>query len=293
MLLIKIIVFLLTRCNLKTLHKIGSFLGITTYYLLPGRRRIARKNLRIALGENFDEKILKESFKNSFKSMMEVFYTHRIDDEFIAKNIRLNDLIYLNEALEKGKPIFLITGHIGSWEFLPAVYASITKGKIAIVGKATRSKKIDDILYKLRTKENIHFISHSNAIVSIQRFFKKEIPVGALLDQGGLEKNCFFIDFFGIKTTFVKGVPIYASKIGALILIGFLIREDDKYTLKIYPPIELDETLDHITAAEKLARQINQVYEDVIRKYPEQWFTLNKRFKRVLENENGKIGSIY
>ncbi|ADR18421.1 lysophospholipid acyltransferase family protein [Calditerrivibrio nitroreducens] len=293
MLLIKIIVFLLTRCNLKTLHMIGSVLGITTYYLLPGRRRIARKNLRIALGENFNEKILKESFKNSFKSMMEIFYTNRIDELFIAKNIRLNDLTYIKEALEKCKPIFLITGHIGSWEFLPAVYSSITKGKIAIVGKSTRSKKIDDILHRLRTGENIHFISHSNAIVSIQRFFKKGIPVGALLDQGGLEKNCFFIDFFGIKTTFVKGLPIYASKIGALILIGFLIREDDKYTIKIYPPIEPDERLDHGTAAEKLAYQINQIYEDIIRKYPEQWFTLNKRFKRVLENENGKIGSIY
>ncbi|MGC8768022.1 lysophospholipid acyltransferase family protein [Calditerrivibrio sp.] len=293
MLLIKIIVFLLTRCNLKTLHTIGSFLGITIYYLLPGRRRIARKNLRIALGENFNEKILKESFKNSFKSMMEIFYTNRIDESFIAKNIRLNDLTYLKEALEKGKPIFLITGHIGSWEFLPAVYSSITKGKIAIVGKSTRSKKIDDILHRLRTRENIHFISHSNAIVSIQRFFKKGIPVGALLDQGGLEKNCFFIDFFGIKTTFVKGLPIYASKIGAVILIGFLIREDDKYTIKIYPPIEPAETLDQVAAAEKLAYQINQIYEDIIRKYPEQWFTLNKRFKRVLENENGKIGSIY
>ncbi len=293
MFLLKFIVSLLSRCSLKTLHRLGSFLGLFVYYISPGRRRVARRNLKIALGNDIKESMVKDSFKNSFKSFVELFYAKNIDEKFVKERVILPDLTDFFELLKQDRPIFLITGHIGSWEFLPSVYAHITKGKIAVVGKAMRSQKVDDIIYGLRRSENVSFITHSNAIVSIQRSFKKNIPVGALLDQGGLEKNCFFTDFFGHKTTFVNGIPIYAVRVDAVVFMAFLVRVEDKWKVEVYPPIYPDKNLEQMTAAENLARQINEVYEDIIKRYPEQWFALNKRFKRVLDEANGKVRSIY
>jgi len=289
---INYLISILRRCKINTLHKIGDFLGTIVYYSSSSRRRVARKNLRIALNNELDEKLVKESFKNSFKSIMEIFFVSNIDEKFIKENMIIENFDLLLEIKKQNEPLFLISGHIGSWEFLPIIYSHITNGEIAVVGKTTRSKKLDKIIYDLRSSNKIHYITHSNAIISIQKYLKKGIPVGALLDQGGLEKNSFFIDLFGQKTTFVNGLPIYAAKIKATIIMAFMIRNFDKWKLVLYPPIKIDQSLEKLETAKKLARQINEVYEDIIKKYPEQWFALNKRFKRV-ESENGEICSLY
>lgn len=293
MFLLRLIVSLLSRCSLNTLYRFGSFLGLSVYYLSPSRRRVARKNLRLVLKNGIQESMVKESFRNSFKSFMEIFYAKKIDESFLKEKVILPDLTDFFELLKQERPIFLITGHIGSWEFLPSIYANIAKGKIAVVGKSMRNQKLDEFIYGLRRSDKVNFITHSNAIVSIQRSFKKNIPVGALLDQGGLEKNCFFIDFFGQKATFVNGIPIYAVRVDAAVLMAFLIRIDDKWKLEVYKPIHPDKGVEQTSAAKKLARQINEVYEDIIKKYPEQWFALNKRFKRVLDEKTGEVRSIY
>ncbi|MCX8084214.1 MAG: lysophospholipid acyltransferase family protein [Calditerrivibrio sp.] len=292
MLFLKYIVAFFQKMGVQRLKVLGKYIGKMVYYLSKERRQVAHKNLSLVFDGVVPEGLTKKTFENNFISFLEIFLVRDIDEGFL-EYVDLPDMGELFRLIEEKRNIFLISGHIGSWEFLPKIYTMISKNSITVVGKSLRSEKLNKIVEALRYCEKINYINHFNALISIQRAFKKNMAVGALLDQGGLEKNSFFVEFFGLKTTFVSGIPIYAVRSNAVIVMAFLLRQKDRWRLEIYPALFPDKSLSEIESAKKLAKSINEVYEDVIKKYPEQWLAMNKRFKRVLESEDGQACSIY
>ncbi|MEF3255555.1 MAG: hypothetical protein K6348_08360 [Deferribacterales bacterium] len=292
MFLIRFITFLLKKMPRKILYLMGDIIGLLVYYIHLPRRRVAETNLKIVLKDKYNKKILKENYRNIFRNFMEIFFIEKVNDEFIKKYVKYENLDDITKIKNDKKPTLLLTGHIGSWELLPIFYTKFFNHKVAIIGKEMRNKKIDIIIKELRSNSDISFISHGNVMRIIHRYLNKGIPVGALLDQGGLEDQSIFIDFFGLKTTFVHPLLAYAVRKEIKIIMVFLIRENEKYRFINYPPIYPNNSLDYDNAVIDLAKKINEVYEDIIIKYPTQWFTLNKRFKRV-KNDEGEICSIY
>lgn len=293
MFFLKIIVFILQKIPLKYLHMLGDLLGLLVYYLSSDRRKVAETNLKLVLGEDFHHKIVKENFKNSFRSIMEMFFISRIDSEFVEKNVVYGDLKDAYDIKEKKIPTFFLTGHIGSWEFLPAIYTMVFDHEISVIGKSMKNKAADKIMVDLRMGEKIHFIKHKNALRTIHKYLNNGIPVGALLDQGALEHHSIFVEFFGLKTTFTPGLSLYAFKKGIRFLMAFLVRDGSKYKLILYPPIYPDKNMAVDEGVLEISRKINEIYEDIIKKYPEQWFSLHKRFKRVLRDGDEQSSSIY
>ncbi|MCA1926863.1 MAG: hypothetical protein LDL13_03830 [Calditerrivibrio sp.] len=293
MFFLKIVVFIFQKIPLRYLHRLGDLLGLSVYYLNIDRRKVAETNLKIVLGEDFNRKIVKENFKNSFRSIMEMFFVTRIDDQFVKENLIYGDLKDAYDIKDKKIPTFLLTGHVGSWELLPAIYSVVFDHEISVIGKSMKNKAVDRVMVDLRMMDKVHFIKHKSALRIIHRYLNNGIPVGALLDQGALDRQSVFVDFFGLKTTFTAGLPLYAFKKNIRFLMAFLVRDGGKYKVVLYPPIYPDKSMGVDEGVLEISRRINEVYEDIIKKYPEQWFSLHKRFKRVLRDGDEQTSSIY
>jgi KDO2-lipid IV(A) lauroyltransferase len=68
---------------------------------------------------------------------------------------------------------------------------------------------------------------------------------------------------------------------------GFLIWDQDlgKHRLRLDPPVELIETGDLEIDVLENSKRFNRILEDYVRKYPDQWLWIHRRWKTRPEGE--------
>ncbi|MGA1846462.1 lysophospholipid acyltransferase family protein [Deferribacter abyssi] len=276
--------------DLTTLYRFGNLFGGMAYYLLNSRRSVAERNCEL-IGIKDIRKVVRESFKNTFCSFMEIFYLHKIDNEFILNNVIFENEDTIRKLLEANKSIFVVSAHIGSWEFTPIIFKKVFKVNTAIVGRRIKNKNVDKFIRKQRSVNEIKYFTHRDVALKLSKLLDEGYAIGTLLDHSALSKDSIYVEFFGLKTSFIAGVPLLSIRKKIPILPVFLIREGGYYKMIDYPPIFPERKGDVKENMERIARRINEVYEDIIRKYPEQWYLIHKRFKRVKDGEETR--SVY
>jgi KDO2-lipid IV(A) lauroyltransferase len=105
--------------------------------------------------------------------------------------------------------------------------------------------------------------------------------VGILMDTNMTPPQGEFVKFFGIDACTATGLAHVARKTGAAVLPGFMLWEptEGKYVLHFGPEVTIPHTDD--VAADILAgTQIcTSVIESWIRRYPDQWLWIHRRWK--------------
>lgn len=288
----KIAILILTKIfeslSYNSVIKTGRFFGLMAYYLLPGRRRIAIKNAEI-IGAVNPKRVAKESFKNSFSSFLEIFHIRKIDRNFIKNYVEFDSETEkkLYEFNNKYISYFVVSAHLGSWELIPKVFSLKYKKQVCIIGRRIKNKDVDDLIKKFRADDNITYLTHRNIAFEIAKIVNQNTVIGSLLDHSALGKEAIYVDFFGYKVSLIAGIPILSVKKNIPIIPMFCIRKNDgKLKFICYDPILPDKNLKPKDRILDVAKKINIVYEDIIKKYPDQWYLIHKRFKRVKENEN-------
>jgi len=278
------VISFLSKLKLNTLYKLADIIGLIGFYLLKGRRNVAKKICEV-IGIEANDDFLKNNFKNIFRSFIEVFYLDKIDTEFIVNNVLIEDEKKLFQIMEKYESLLVVGAHLGSWEFGPVFVKKIFKKKIAIIGRRIKNKKIDSFVKKQRGSQGVEYFTHRDVALKVSKLLDDDYYIGSLLDHGAMDKDSIYVDFFGLKTTFIAGIPLIAIRKKIPILPLFVVRENGYYKLIHYDLIFPEKKGDLKERLSNLAKKINLVYEDVIKKYPDQWYSIHKRFKRVKKDE--------
>jgi KDO2-lipid IV(A) lauroyltransferase len=98
-----------------------------------------------------------------------------------------------------------------------------------------------------------------------------------------------FARFFGIEACTASGLAHVALKTGAAVVPGFLLWEqaEGKYVLHFGPELgfaRTGRTKEDVLAA---TQQCNDVLESWIRRYPDQWLWIHRRWKTRPAGEPG------
>lgn len=279
---LRILYSLLSRLPFNTLEFIGRTTGSAMYYILQDRRKVAYKNCEIiGIPEKDRKRIVKSSFKHTFCSYIESFYTKNIDSAFLVK------MVSVEHRGEKPENLacFMVSAHFGGWEVGSYVMTEKLGLKGAVVGRKLKDPKVDEFIREQRKNSIVSVIYHRNATESIKRYMDKGESIGVFLDHSATSRDCFAVPFFGINTTFIKGVPLLAVRRNYPILPAFILREQKGFKLITYPLMYPDKALKPKERAHDLALRINKVYEEIIREHPEQWYLIHKRFKKTTDAE--------
>ena len=89
------------------------------------------------------------------------------------------------------------------------------------------------------------------------------------------------MDFFGIPAATTTAVSPFVLRTGAAVIPGFLIWDQAarKHRLRFDPPITLIETGDPAHDIIENTKRFSAVIESYVRKYPEQWTWIHRRWK--------------
>ena len=121
--------------------------------------------------------------------------------------------------------------------------------------------------------------------MGILRALKKGHSVGMLIDQDTKVQGVF-VDFFGKPAHTPTGPSVLARKLDLPIIPIFMYMKDDlTYHLECQPPLELIKTSNQEKDIKDYTQKCSDAYEAIIRRYPEQWVWMHKRWKTQPQSE--------
>ncbi|MBW2163847.1 MAG: lysophospholipid acyltransferase family protein [Deltaproteobacteria bacterium] len=261
---------------------IANFLGRLWFSLDKRHKIITLDNLSRAyknkMSKSEQEILAKSVFINLVRFILDMCWGLNRSPEELKAHIDYSESVHLKKALKKGKGALILTGHLGNWEFLPLVPA-FEGIKANAVYRPLDYKPMDNFTQKMRSRTGTGLIHLRGAVEKIVAALNKNEAIGLLMDQNASFTTGVVVDFFGRKTMANKGLALLALKTGAPVVPAFLIREGEGLKLVSGPEIPLIKTGDKRKDMELNTQQYNQVIEKYVRKYPEQWFWVHRRWK--------------
>ena len=290
--LLKGILFFLGLLPYKIVSAIGFCLGSLAWYLLPSRRKVAIINAGIVGAQN-PVKTAKLSFKHSFASYLELALLHKIDKDFVRNSVRTEGTDHVENLIGRGESFYLVGAHLGAWDLSTFVVSTLFDCKILVVGRSGSSKAIDRLLEDMRNTGKVTYLPDKGFINKVGEYLAQGCIPGSLLDHSTSASDSVNVPFFGLKVPTLAAVSAYCVRKKIPMLPVYLLREKEKLTFIAHPPLYPDETLKGRERITDLTARMNLEFERVIRQYPEQWYLLHKRFKKVKNEQGETVKNMY
>jgi len=285
--LILLPLFLAQRLPLELCYWIASILGDLLYVFWPGGRRNVVDNMRHVLGPEASDKTVRHTARKSFRNYMKLLVDFaRIK---VTEPATLEDRLEgtgwdnLDKAFQHGKGVLIVGIHLGDWEVAGAALAS--RGyRINAVSETVGNERINRLAIDVRARLGIRLIPMEFALKRVYKALRRNEAVGLVTDRPLLPDEGVPVDFFGQRIAWPSGPAILALRTGATIVTGYLVRNsDDDYIGEIYPPLEFEATGDHDRDVQLITQRVVSIQEDLIRRYPDQWYMFRRMWPREPE----------
>ena len=258
----------------------GKLIGCFLYYLMPLRKKVAMRNLKIAFPNkpNYElNQILKKCYIH-FGIIISDFLTLPI-----LNKSTINEILSLDKKtrrlLDENIPSLIMTGHIGNWElFLPVL--GYNNYKTSGVAQVQRNKNGEKFFNWIRSCENTKIISKGNSIGNINQVLNKKYHLVLVSDQNAGKKGSVN-NLFNMPTSTPKGAAILNIKNKVPIIISFItMNKNYKYSISSQ---ELKVEHDSENSENKIFN-INESYNNALQnaiiENPEQYFWFHKKWNK-------------
>lgn len=262
--------------------------GKIVYLLMTKRRKLAIKNLSLAFKEK-DEKEIKLLAKANFLSIARtlaeillIASKKRTLEDFIEdEDGSLKQYLDATKDEKNNQGVVFITAHFGNWEILANYFAQ--KGfPMTIIGRRGDNKLIEDnITTPFRESYGNSNVHKSEAMSAMIKTLKVGGRIGILIDQKAGNSGAK-TTFFGRDCTTTSSVALMKLKYNPLIVPGFAIRQKSgKSNFIFLDPVEYiaDDKENKEEKVKAMTQKYNDIFEEIVRKYPEQWFWMHNRWK--------------
>jgi Kdo2-lipid IVA lauroyltransferase/acyltransferase len=256
-----------------TAHALARFYVRLLDLALPRLRRTALKNLEMASFAG-RERITTGVFDSIARLVVSFARFPRITRENVHQLIRYEGLENFQKAHKLGKGVLVATGHLGNWELSAFAHAYMT-APMHIVVRPIDNARIDVLVEQRRELSGNRAIAKNDAARGILRALAAGAVVGVLIDQNTTPDQGVFIDFFGVKACAGSAFVKLAHHSGAAVVPGYALWSDkeDRYVLHFEPAVEM--TGDVLADTQSVHARL----EAAIRKHPEQWLWIHRRWK--------------
>jgi len=266
----------------KTALGLGIFLADLVFCFPSGDKAKTLENLSIAFGnEKSDAEILRichNCFRNLGKSMMEFFQFPRLNSENLGRMVTFQGRQNIDDALKMGKGVIIITSHFDNWELMAASLA-LSGYKVNYIVRAVRSPRLDVFVNENRKSMGWTPIPRGPSIKSALKCLRRNEILGIAPDID-TKVDGVFVDFFGRSAFTPRGPVSIALRTGAVLVPAFIIRQkDDTHKIVVEKALKLETTGNTEEDVRLNTARFTKIIESYIRKYPEQWIWMHRRWK--------------
>jgi KDO2-lipid IV(A) lauroyltransferase len=259
-----------------------SFLGAASYWLWPRLRKVGLFNLRLAFPDWNDARrrqVLRGLFRNFGRMLADFAHFPHWNRANIETLIIYDGFENYARARDQGKGVLFLTAHFGNWElgsFAHGVYGY----PCSFIVRELDNPLLDAFINRYRCLSGGRAIEKRDAARDVLRAFQREEAVGILADQNALASEGAFVEFFGRLASTTTGPARLARKTGVPIVLGLVIWDEKlrKYRLR-FDPVEWIKCGDPEEEILANTAHFTRLIEECIRRYPEQWLWVHRRWK--------------
>jgi len=273
---------------------VAGCLAFAVYWCFGRLRRVGVRNLKMALPELSSKnrrKILRRVYIHLGWQLVEFCRMTRYTAENSRDWMRTEGLERYLAAKARGKGVLIVTGHLGAWE-LSSFYHSLMGHPMGMIIRNLDNRRLDAYVNGIRCL-------HGNFVISKDGFGRGLLQavhaggtIGILMDTNMTPPQGEFVPFFGIDACTGTGAAHLARQTGAAVLPGFMLWEpgECRYVLRFGPELEMPCTADRAADILEGTRRATAVIESWIRRYPDQWLWIHRRWKTRPPGQPGLYG---
>jgi len=204
----------------------------------------------------------------------------RYTKENIDRIVLLDGFENFATAQARGKGVLFLTGHMSAWELAPFAQA-LFGHPLHFLARAIENPRVDELITRYRCLGGNLPIEKNQSARAVLKVLAAGGTVGILADHNTLLGESVFVDFFGIPASTTAGLARFALHTDAAVVPGFLHWDSAlrKYRLCFEPALELMRTGDDATDIRENTQRFTRVIENYVRRYPDQWLWLHRRWK--------------
>jgi len=261
-------------------------------YLLHVRlRHVGMRNLAMAFPEKSRREhatILRGEFTSLGRQLAEVCQFPRYTKENVKRVVVYDGFENYERAFVRGKGVLFLTAHFGGWE-LSAFVHSLHGHWLHIVMRDLDNGYIDRLVQRYRSMYGNTTVSKDNFVRGLLAAMKAGEVVGILMDTNMTPPQGVFVDFFGIPACTASGLARIALRSDAAVVPGFTIWDSKlgKYRLRFDPAVTLVRTGNDEDDIVSNTQVFTKIIEDYVRRYPDQWLWVHRRWKTRPAGEPG------
>jgi KDO2-lipid IV(A) lauroyltransferase len=183
-------------------------------------------------------------------------------------------------AQRRGKGTLVLTGHLGAWELSSFVH-SLVGYPMGMVIRRLDNPLVDTFVNRIRCLHGNRVLHKDDFARGLIRSMHENETVGILMDTNMTPPQGLFVPYFGVAACTAAGLARVARATDATVIPGFLLwsSEENRYILHFGPQLSIVRTEDAEADALANTALLTATIESYVRRAPEQWLWLHRRWK--------------
>jgi KDO2-lipid IV(A) lauroyltransferase len=258
-------------------------------------RLVAADNIRHAfadLDESAVDRLVRASYLHLTTMLVEMIRLPRVlrhdnVEEFVHPG-NPGDQVLLHAWNASDRPRMALTGHFGNWEVL-SYAAGMCGFHGGIVARRLDNPYLDRFLAHFRRRTGQALLDKNRDYGRILTLLEQGDGVGMVGDQDAGPRG-LFVDFFGRPASTFKSIALLSLQYqaGIFVLGAARVGWPMRYRVYLEDLILPEDYASHPDAARAITQRYTHALERLIRRHPEQYFWLHRRWKHQPKSKGAK-----
>ncbi len=281
---LRVLSYLINWMPRKVRVALGSSLGWFWFHVVRFRRQVVIDNIRLAYGaEKTPDQVhalAAENFRQYGLLIIEYLQSITWKSADYYKNVPFDGIENLKSALAEGNGVYVLSLHIGNWEWAMGILVAHGIPADAVV-KRSKNPTADRILLEHRKNMGMGILFESGTAGGILKSLNQGRMVAFMLDQFMGPPIGLPVNFFGKLAGTAIGLALISEKRAAPIVVVYSYRDDNGILRCVAEPqLQLPALAeDREDRMYDKTQFYNDALEKIVRRHPEQWLWLHRRWK--------------
>lgn len=268
------------EANLAT----ARWFGRVWWRISPKHRDRTLANLRAAYPTSPQTELVRIA-RGSFQHWAQVFLVELIMSPRVlnryswSKYVALGDIGEALRELLSGRGAIMVTPHFGNFELLGFTLARLGIPIVAVM-RPLDNQRINRVVVRRRADSGMRLLDKKGATAEVGDVLDSGVPLCFIADQDAGRKG-YFVPFFGRPASTYKSIALLAMQRDLPVIVGYAARVawGFQYRIEVERIIRPEEWREAADPALWITQQFSTAMERSIRKFPEQYLWVHRRWK--------------
>jgi KDO2-lipid IV(A) lauroyltransferase len=273
---------------------LGSLLGRAFYWFDGPHRRRALRNIRAAFplrSEGECLAIARGMFSHFGRLLTVLLKFSTMTPQQMLGRVTFQGEERVAAARAQGKGVLLFTGHFGFWEINALVHA-VAMQPMSVLARPLDNPLLHNLLESTRMKTGNSVIYRRGAIRRVLRALEANEAVAVLIDQHIQTADSVYVDFFNRPAATTSALAAIALRTGSPVVPVFALPLPGGRFRMVYEHAVDPPPADDPDAVREFTQRCTDVLEMYVRRYPELWLWMHRRWRDV-EPKGEKVGGMF